>query len=83
MLIASANELNEAHVWLLKPFLTLEPEVWTGMNQCSALTCYTCLIGAFIVEVTSRFPVEKATHIQEKGIFIGPIADKRALSQYP
>lgn len=69
MLIASANELNEARVWLLKPFLTLEPEVWTGMNQCSALTCYTRLIGADVVEVTSRLPVEKATHIQEKGNF--------------
>ena len=69
MLMASANELNEAHVWLVKPFLTLQPEVWTGTNQCSALTCYTRLIGADVVEVTSRLPVEKATHIQEKGNF--------------
>lgn len=54
MLMASTYELNEARVWLLKPFLTLQPQVWTGMYQCGALTCCTCLIGAYVAEVTSR-----------------------------
>jgi hypothetical protein len=66
VLMASTNELNEAHVWFSTPLRTALPHVPARRLRCRGLIS----------------PSNGKGHILGKKKFLGSIADKIALSQH-